>query len=362
MGITALLIWMCYTRTSMMTIFAAINILVICHEMGHYLVARMTNATIATCSIGFGPRLIGFADKRGTDWRISLIPLGGYVSFKPFTEDPKTASHLFDKSSLKHIAILFAGPLTNFIVAFFLIIAFQFTALKTFPIHYEPVFALPIEGTAILPKDRIVAIDSTPINSDTDLENFFKKPHNPDIVLTIARNTKTFTQILNTRLPKNSLQAHLYAIVPKPMSPTLVGQIVIQSAKMTGSIIAQDTKTITRSIYDGSIMQKLNGPIGANRITNQTLSALDNTNERIVGFLYIMAQISINLGIINLVPLPILDGGQIFTIILRRTIFRNINSSPAFQACITLAIFVFFLYIMGKDVFSNITYIENGVP
>jgi regulator of sigma E protease len=192
-----------------------LGILVFVHEWGHYIVARMCGVRIESFSVGFGPEIFGFSDKRGTRWKFSLVPLGGYVKMFGDT-DPASAGHsdkkkdeqtqeirslteaerkeaFYTQPVARRAAIVFAGPAVNFIFAI-IVLTFLYTFYGepiTPPIAAAVMGGTPAETAGFMPHDEVLAIDGSPIHRFEDIRREVMVGLDTQRTFTVARNGKT---------------------------------------------------------------------------------------------------------------------------------------------------------------------------
>ena len=302
--------------------------LVFFHEFGHYIVGRLFGVGAETFSIGFGREIVGWTDRRGTRWKIALLPLGGYVRFvgdmnpasAPDVTGVDVAPELRDKSFhhkpvWKRFLIVLAGPMANFVLAIAIFAAFF--AILGFPQTPSTIHALAPGGAAaqagLLPGDRVVAIDGRATSSFEDVAAYVSLRPNHDVSVEFVRDGQlrrvpariaSEVQIDNFgqrfeigRLGLLARGREYVELTPLELVPTAATYTV----KMTRSMIDGLWQIISgrRSIKD------LGGPLKIAQIAGQqaSLGAFE--------FTQLLALFSINLGFINLLPVPMLDGGHL---------------------------------------------------
>lgn len=304
-----------------------LTVLVFVHEMGHYWVARRCGVRIEVFSIGFGPELIGWTDKSDTRWKISAIPLGGYV--KMFGESdlmddegaPRALSLQERGVSFKHksvgqrSAIVFAGPAANFIFAFlvftFFFIAYgqPFTPAEISSV--EPKSAA--EQAGLKPGDLIVRVDGSDIERFEDIRRIVQINPGKTMEIVVVRDGreerlvatpesrevddqaggKITIGLLGVRREGLAIREHN----PASAAWTAAGEtwnMSIATLSFVGEMIIRDRST------DG-----LGGPIKIAQMSGTVWKS------GIGPLVILMAQLSISLGLINLFPIPLLDGGHL---------------------------------------------------
>jgi regulator of sigma E protease len=305
----------------------ALGPLVFFHELGHYLVARLFGIPAEAFSIGFGRALVGWTDRRGTRWKVGWLPLGGYVKFvgdmSPVSEPGDLDSvpeHLRDRvfqvrPVWQRFLVVLAGPAANFLLAILIFAAF-FSLVGT-PLANVVGGVVPNTAAAtagIQPGDRIVSVAGRPTPTFNDVSNVILVRPNEAVHIEIDRGG--VVQDLNVRLGSallsdgtgRSMRGGVLGIratlqVGKPVS-------VLRAVPMA----VDYTLRLTRAIIDGLVQlargqvstKQLGGPITIARVAGQ------GAELGVLPFVQLLALLSINLGFINLLPVPMLDGGHLF--------------------------------------------------
>jgi regulator of sigma E protease len=305
----------------------ALGPLVFFHELGHYLVARLFGIPAETFSIGFGHSIVGWTDRRGTRWKVGWLPLGGYVKFvgdmSPVS-DPgdldKVPEHLRDRvfqvrPVWQRFLVVLAGPAANFLLAILIFAAF-FSLVGT-PLANVVGGVVPNTAAAtagIQPGDRIVSVAGRPTPTFNDVSNVILVRPNETVSIEIERGG--VEQNLNVRLGS--------AVLNDGTGRTMRGgELGIRSTLQVGKPVSviravpmavDYTWRLTRAIIDGVVQlargqvstKQLGGPITIARVAGQ------GAELGVLPFVQLLALLSINLGFINLLPVPMLDGGHLF--------------------------------------------------
>jgi len=318
----------------------ALSVVVFVHELGHFLVARWNNVRCESFSIGFGPELVGFTDGQGTRWKFSLIPLGGYVKMfgeaeianpgagdgeeeveeqpveREMTPEEKAVSFNY-KTLGQRSAIVFAGPAVNFLFAIFVFFVMFISVGR--PVT-EPVIGLVVENSAaadagLMAGDRILAIDGSEIDRFEDLQRIIPLGNGAPLRLTVQREE----QVLDiTAVPRVLDETDAFG---NPQKRAVLG---VQSSGETRMMVRHDPFTAivlsvqqTYVVIEGTFIavgqmisgergtEDLGGPIKIAKFSDQA------AKSGFANFVIFMAILSINLGIINLFPVPLLDGGHL---------------------------------------------------
>jgi regulator of sigma E protease len=309
--------------------------LVTVHELGHYLVGRWFGVKADAFSVGFGKELWGRTDRRGTRWKVSAIPLGGYVQFagdmnpasQPSPEWLALPAHeraqTFQSKPLwQRALIVLAGPVTNLVVAVAIFAAFNFAYGKAVPADpsEESVIAgftevSPAREAGFRIGDRIVAVDGEVMESYREVQRTIFVYPNKRIAVTVERAGKRVTIPVTTRSMEisdrfgNVSTIGLIGVEGNPTEPRYeaVGPIEAVTLAVGQSVeIAQMMVTgIVQIVTGDRSVKELGGPVKIAKFSGEQLSL---GWEQFVTF---AALISLNLAFINLLPIPALDGGHL---------------------------------------------------
>ncbi len=300
----------------------AISFLIFFHELGHFLVARLCGVAVNVFSIGFGKKI--YARKIGqTQYCLSALPLGGYVQLKG-QDDLRPDVVNMDADSyqaagaIKRIAILFAGPFFNIILAFFIYIALGFIGVdKLSPVVGEIAPDSAAAHSGILKNDRILSINGDAVRQWDEIKKLINK-HSGDGVgalnLKIMRDTSVINLVVTPKIGESrtifgeKVMVPLIGIMPNGASETIynygldsVKNAIFETVEASKLIIKGLEKLLTGVVP----LKEMGGIVAMADITTKASQiSLSLT-------LVIVALISVNLGILNLLPLPVLDGGHI---------------------------------------------------
>ncbi|MBA3898539.1 MAG: site-2 protease family protein [Sphingomonadaceae bacterium] len=306
----------------------AISPLVFIHELGHYLAGRVFGVKADVFSIGFGRAVAGWHDKRGTRWQIGWLPMGGYVRFAgdmnaASAPDPDWLSLPADernrtfqaKPVWQRALIVLAGPLTNFAFAILAIIA-VFAVVgeqRTPPVVGAVARGSAAERAGLRAGDRIAAIDGDSIRRFEDIALFVQTRSGERLTLSVERGGRPLRieampdlEILRDRFGG---EEHIGRMGISSGRPILVklGATELPGAAMrfTASSVGTMADLLKRVSLGQQSIKLLGGPVKM-----ATMSA-EVATLKPIAFLFFMAMISINLGFINLLPIPMLDGGHL---------------------------------------------------
>lgn len=310
-----------------------LTVIVFVHEMGHYLVARWNGVAIQTFSVGFGRELIGWNDRHGTRWRISAIPLGGYVGFLgdmneaslPDPDiaskiDPALASSLFvNKSVWQRIAVVAAGPVANLLLTFFVLYALLlgYGRYTIPPVIGEVVAGSVAEAAGFEAGDHVVAVDSYAVHGFEDFQRYVATSPEREVVVEIERAGGELTLKLvpeavqiedrfgnNQRIgrigvARNIAETDIVLYRPGPVEA--IGMTVEEIR-----FIIQRTAAFIGDFFVGrGDVEQLGGPVKVAKVSGEVATL------GIVALINLMALLSLNIGIFNLLPIPMLDGGHL---------------------------------------------------
>ncbi|QJR18793.1 RIP metalloprotease RseP [Pelagibacterium halotolerans] len=311
---------------------AILTVIVFVHEMGHYLVARWNGVAIDAFSIGFGPELIGWTDKRGTRWRIAAFPLGGYVKFTgdmkaasvpdPDADkyDPAIRANLFsNKSVFQRMAVVVAGPAANFLLTFLILYAMLlgYGRLTLDPVVGDVIADSPAAVAGLESGDRFLSVDGYAIRGFEDVQRIVSTAPERTVSMVVERNGERLNLSLVPRTETTTTRFGRELKVGRMGVTRDVGEddIVLyrpgplEAVGMTFEEIAfiiDRTLNFLGDIFIGRAdLDQVAGPVGMAQVSGEvaTLGLLALVN--------LTALLSLNIGIINLFPVPMLDGGHL---------------------------------------------------
>lgn len=339
--------------TSLIGFFIVLTPLVFFHELGHYYAAIRSGVKVESFSIGFGPEIFGFTDKKNTRWKFSLIPLGGYVKMKGelINVSTKTIKGSIEKDTFLHANlfsryfIVLSGPLANLILGLLLI-----TSLYVFqgryttpPIINEIIDSKPAMKGGLLSGDRVIRINNNKIEEFLDIKNIVENNPNKKLSIVFSRDDNIMsttiipTEFYDKKLDKVVGRIGITANSPELQTISTLPAIkfgLLDSMNITFEWLKGLKTLLTLDVEKKDIL----GPIGIAKISG---SSLDRGFSSII---FLMAILSINLGLINLLPIPALDGGYIL-LFTYELIFRKPLSSKI-QLFLLKFGFLFIIFLM----------------
>jgi regulator of sigma E protease len=310
----------------------ALGILIFVHELGHYLVARMANVKVLTFALGFGKKLFSFR-KGETEYALCAVPLGGYVKLLgespddeiPEEEIPRSYSH---KPPIVRIAIAFSGPFFNILFAaflFFVIFVSGHSVLSTKVGNIEKGFPADLAG--IKQGDIITSIEGQPIEEWAELMDIMAKSQLKPMKFGIKRGDE---QLDITITPKEVEGKNIFGetISRKVIGVVASNQLLQRRETISGAASKAVAQTWNLSEITVLGMWKLvKGSISPKNIGGPLLildAAGKQAKEGKKNFVYFIAIISINLAVVNLLPIPILDGGHILFYVIEIVTRRKV--------------------------------------
>jgi len=315
--------WISEIWNTLWGFLVVLTVVVFFHELGHYLVARINGVRVETFSIGFGPEIVGWTDRKETRWKISLIPLGGYVKFfgdagaasqpgddLPELSEEERAVSFHHKRLHQRAAVVFAGPFANFILAIVLLAILFATVGERFtaPEVLEVVPDSAAEEAGIAPGDVIREIDGLAIKRFEDIVAIvIEAPGRPlDVVVERAGEPEFLTvtprevQEENRSIGRLGIKGgHVGFVKHDP------GTAIWLGFKKSFLFAGETLKAVGRIISGRRSTDDLSGPLRIAQISGQV------AEQGVASLIFFMAILSINLGLINLFPVPMLDGGHL---------------------------------------------------
>jgi regulator of sigma E protease len=336
----------------------ALGVLVFVHELGHFAVAKKVGVLVQRFSIGFGP-VLAARTKGETEYAISAVPMGGYVKMlgeedeAEALENPERA--FSTQPVARRAAIVFAGPAMNFVFAF-VVYAVLFAAVGVDLPSTEPRVGgvtpgLPAEQAGLRPGDRIVAVDDRPIETWEELSKTILGSSGERLRLTVERDGARFPLEITPELQESrtifgETNGRVYRIgieASHEWSPVGPLEAVGMAGQQTWAASTVVVKGLVLMLQGRVPLRELGGPIAIARAAGQQAKA----GARY--FLSMLAFLSVNLAILNLLPIPALDGGHLafFALegVMRRPLgqrHREIAQQVGLLLLITLMVFVFY--------------------
>lgn len=315
---------------TLLSFLAVISIIVFVHEFGHYIVARLCGVRIEVFSIGFGKEIYGWTSRKtGTRWKISVLPLGGYVKMfgdasaastpnaqkmEQMTEEERKIS-FHHQPLFRKTLIVAAGPIFNFLltIAIFTSLVFTYGIVSS-----EPVVGSVLEGSAaeeagLKVGDRFLKIDGVSIEKFQDIPTLIATNLGEPISVDLLRSQRVITLSITPKITEvkdtfgNKIKvARIGVSSPKLTIEDMgLGGAIATAVDQTWKICVATLKVLGQLITGHRDPAELKGPVGIAHMSGQATESGAGT------FIWFIAMLSANLGLVNLLPIPMLDGGHL---------------------------------------------------
>lgn len=310
-----------------------LTLVVFFHELGHFWVARRAGVRVLTFSLGFGPEIAGFTDRHGTRWRLAAVPLGGYVRFfgdedAASTPDEQKLSQMtpaerresfFYQPLRWRAAIVAAGPIANFILAIviFSLVFMTFGRQITQPRVDQINPSSAAERAGFKPGDLILTIDGKPIESFSDMQRVVGASAGQQLTFVVDRGGAdvTLTAIPELREMKDGFgNVHRLGLlgISRSLAASDVttrrygpAEAVVMGAQETWFVVSRTFDYLGGVISGRESTDQLGGPIRIAQVSGQVAT------HGIGALLSLAAVLSVSIGLLNLFPIPLLDGGHL---------------------------------------------------
>ncbi|WP_032139362.1 RIP metalloprotease RseP [Rickettsia tamurae] len=337
-----------------------ISILVFIHEFGHYCIARYFNVKVEEFSIGFGKELIGITDKKGVRWKICLIPLGGYVKIYGYdrslmdkTEEINEKVAFYAKSCLERFLIVAAGPLINYLLAVIIFAGFYcyFGKTEIPPIIGDVVASSPAERANLREGDKIVKVNDKSVKDFGDVQKEILINGFSSSTLTIERKNEEFIvnimpqEIIISPPEEKKVKKTLRIGIIAKNEPihTKIGILggFWEAINTTIDMSALTLKAISQMIVGKRSFDEIGGPVTIAKESGKSIAGGGQM------YLLFIAMLSVNLGLLNLLPIPVLDGGHLVFILYEAIIDKLPNPKTKNILLQLGAIIIIFLIIIS---------------
>ncbi len=357
--------------TTILSFIVVLGIIVFVHELGHFLAAKATGMKVETFSLGFGRKIIG-KTIGDTDYRIAWIPLGGYVKISGMVDeslDPeggiKGESYEFEsKNIFQKMFVISAGVIMNFLLAIVIYSVMTFSMgiseLNPDAVVGETAEGFPAQKAGLVKNDKIIAINDITINSWKEMSEVIHANPEKELIIKILRNeTETIELKLTTQKQKTIIDDEFKEVGLIGISPNFtkrdasIMESISQGLETTWGWTKLTTLSLKMLIVGDASVKDLGGPIMIAEMSGRSAEA------GIGPFFAFIAFISISIGFLNILPIPVLDGGHLVYIIIEGITRRKININIKLKIqqvgmALLLVLMVFTLFndvdrFMGKD-------------
>lgn len=347
-----------------------LTIVVFVHELGHFLFARRNGVKVEVFSIGFGPELFGFYDKLGTRWKFSALPLGGYVrmfsdadmasrpdekAMREMTPEERAYSH-HHKTVWQKFQISIAGPLANYVFGIILMI-FVLAVYGDMEPNDQPVLGFVSSSGAAAEAglqvgDKIVSIDHHQITSFHGMREFIREHPNTQMDVVYERNGQQQHATVTPKSveedgPNGRIHPGQLGVGPSSVLVTKSFPEALYGGFYAAYVLtARSLESIGGLIVGSKSSEGLTGPIGIARLTG------DMAMGSVRSFLWFIAFLSISLGFLNLLPVPMLDGGHMLFYIIEALRGRPLSEKTQERAFLAGFVLIgsIFVYTTYKDI------------
>ena len=335
-----------------------LSFLIFVHELGHFMVAKMVGIQVDEFSIGFGPKLLGYQKKEdSTMYSLRVLPLGGYVKMAGM--DPEEESHVdsFNTKPLKHrFAVISAGSVMNFLVAILLfVVTFSFIGIPAASNSNMIGDLLPGSPAAVVglkAGDKIISIDNEPTNNWEDVAGGIRAAGEQEIKLVVERQQEKHTFNVT---PRYDSQYEVYQIGIKQL-------VLWQKQGFYQAITLGLTQAFefAKLVLQG-LVQLISGKVSANDVAGPVgiTVAIGEAAEGGLGYLFIFtAVLGINLALINLLPIPALDGSKLIFLMIEG--LRGRPVAPEKENFVNLIGFALLMVLFILITYNDIARIITG--
>ncbi len=306
-----------------------LSLVVFFHELGHFLIGRWCGVKVDTFSLGFGPEIFGFDDRHGTHWRLALLPLGGYVKFHgdangASLEDERAITNMSARERAvsfcsqkiwKRAAIVAAGPIANFILAIVIFSGIFFVHGRAIvsPMIDSVATGSPAAAAGFRPGDLIVSIDGAKVDSFEDVQRAVQAA-GTQLHFQVKRGGKIIDLFATPRLGDTithfgKIRVPILGVRAEPQSAHMKHYGLVSSVRLAASevgfVVARTGAYVKGMIAGQEPTDQLSGPIGIAEMSGAMAKA------GAAALFDLAAILSISVGMLNLLPIPLLDGGHL---------------------------------------------------
>lgn len=331
-----------------------ISVVVFIHELGHFLMAKWNGVTVHEFALGMGPVLFS-KKKNGTSYAVRAVPIGGFVSMEGENEESEDEGSFSKKSPLRRLSILLAGIFNNFLLGFVLLfIYFAMTGVVSNVID-SPLTGRPADAAGLMAGDRIVEINGAAVASWEDILTHVSQAPDGRMQLKIQRqdtsdkaSSETLTISLQGEREENGGR-YLIGIKPLPvkdLSKVFGYTIFVFLSIFTGVF------DLLKNIFNPRIAKEVVGPIGLYQVVG------DVRQTGMLNLVFLTGYISVNIGIVNLLPIPAFDGGRSLMVLAELVTGRKLNRK--LENALIMGGFAVILFLVAFTFYNDIARIFRG--
>ncbi len=337
--------------TTFLTILLGVllfGLLIAVHEFGHFFTAKLCGVRVNEFAIGMGPKLLSHQGKE-TLYSLRLFPIGGYCAMEGEDEDTEDPRSFQKAAAWKKFIILVAGAFMNFVVGFLLF----FILSVSMPAYNTPTVAdllpdyVPQSEVGLQPGDTILEVDGHAIYLSSDIQLFFQRGGDT-LDLTVRRNGEK-VHLGPCYMPyyQNSEGQRVRGIQLGVAHTTFLGAV------QQGWLQSIDTVRLVwislGDLFTGAVgIRDMSGPVGIVSVMGDMAAQSESTLEATLNIVYLIAFIAVNLAVMNLLPIPALDGGRVFFLLVNviYTFFTKKNLNPKYEGIVNTVGLVLLLGLM----------------
>ena len=332
-----------------------LGIIVFVHEFGHFILAKWNGVYVYEFALGMGPKLCGF--KKGeTEYNLRAIPIGGFCQLAGEdldTDDDKKIpkeKRLQNKKAWQRFLIMLFGPMNNFILAVLLIflIALIWGGATMDPVIYEVEKNSACEKAGLKANDKVISINNQRIDTSDDISLYLAvaSPKKTSKIVVERDNKKVTIKVKPKKVKEDGKETYRYGLSIKNKKTKGFVNAIVYTFRKTVSIFKQMYITLVY-LFTGRIsLSQLSGPVGIYSVVGQQRSA------GLASLIYLTAFLSINVGVINLLPIPAFDGGHILFIIIEK--IKGSPVKPELENKIHSIFLILLLILMVIITFNDI--------
>ena len=334
-----------------------LGIIVLVHEGGHFLFAKLVGVHVYEFSIGMGPKLFQKIAKDKTKYSIRMIPIGGFVSLAGEEVDTEKlkehkGSNLQDKKIWQRFLVMFMGVGFNFIFAFLILIisGFIYGSTSTEPIIYSVEENYPAAQAGLEANDKVLKINNHKITFKDDISLYLAlEDLNKPVVFEVQKQDGTIRTYQVSPIKEISNDKTERYIVGIALGSDLEKGFIssIKNGINQGLAIFKQMYIVLGNLFTGGVsVNQLSGPVGIYSVVGQM------SEQGLIALIYLMALLSINVGVINLLPLPAFDGGRIFFLLIEK--IKGSPVDPKIENTIHSIGFILLILLMLYVTFNDI--------
>ena len=320
------------------------SVIIIIHELGHFLLAKWNGITVVEFSLGMGPRLLGF-EAGGTQYSLKALPFGGSCMMLGEDEADEGEGTFGSKSVWARISVIAAGPVFNFLLAFLLSLLIVGTIGYDAPILLGVTEGLPAQEAGLQAGDRITKMNGKPIHLYREVQNYSVFHGGKTVVFEYERDGKRYEATVEPVMTENGYKYGISGSVNYRQKTNVV-QTLKYGADEVYYWIDTTLQSLTKLVGGGVSLNEVSGPVGVVDVIGNAYeqSKPDGAFYVWLNLLNIAILLTANLGVMNLLPIPALDGGRLVFLLLEAIRRKRIN--PETEAKIHFAGLMVLLLLM----------------